>query len=64
MPTTPNVREMYQSLIKEGFSEKDAAKQVQARTGLSAVTGKPINKQLYGSFSKKTGKVIGQYGSR
>jgi len=59
----PNVKEMYVALIKDGLSEKDAAKQVQARTGLSAVTGRPINKQLYGKFSKKTGKVIGQYGS-
>ena len=59
----PNVKEMYQALVKQGLSEKDAAKQVQSRTGYSAVTGKPINKQLYGTFSKKTGKVIGQYGS-
>jgi hypothetical protein len=63
MPGTPNVTDMFQSLVKQGLAEKDAAKQVQARTGLSVVTGKPINKQLYGSFSKKTGKVIGQYGS-
>jgi len=58
-----DVREMYNTLVKQGLAEKDAAKQVQARTGLSVVTGKPINKQLYGKFSKKTGQVIGQYGS-
>ena len=58
-----DVRQMYRTLVAQGLSEKDAAKQVQARTGLSAVTGKPINRQLYGKFSKKTGKVIGQYGS-
>jgi len=59
----PNVKEMYQALVKDGMAEKDAAKQVQARTGLSVVTGKPINRQLYGKFNKKTGEVIGQYGS-
>ena len=62
MPT-PNVRQMYDALVEQGLTEKDAAKQVQARTGLSAVTGKPINRELYQKFSKKTGKVIGQYGS-
>jgi hypothetical protein len=59
----PNVKEMYQALVADGKTPKDAAKEVQQRTGLSAVTGRPINKQLYDSFSKKTGKVIGQYGS-
>ena len=59
----PNVKEMFDALVKQGMDGKDAAKQVQARTGYSVVTGKPINKQLYGSFSKKTGDVIGQYGS-
>ena len=57
------LKQMHQALVKQGLTEKDAAKQIQERTGMSAVTGKPINKQLYGSFSKKTGKVIGQYGS-
>jgi len=58
------IKQMYQSLVKQGLSEKDAAKQIQARTGLSAVTGKPINRQLYGKFSKKPPhEVIGQYGS-
>jgi len=57
------LKQMHTALVKDGLSEKDAAKQIQARTGMSAVTGKPINRQLYGSFSKKTGEVIGQYGS-
>ena len=61
--TIPNVKQMYDALVEQGLAEKDAAKQVQAQTGYSVVTGKPINKQLYGSFSKKTGDVIGQYGS-
>lgn len=59
----PDVKKMYQALVKQGKHPKDAAKEVQERTGLSAVTGKPINKELYGKFSKKTGEVIGQYGS-
>ena len=57
------IKKMHKALVKQGMTEKDAAKQIQARTGLSAVTGKPINRQLYGSFIKKSGKVIGQYGS-
>ena len=58
-----DVKKMYNDLVSQGKPPKDAAKEVQQRTGLSAVTGKPINKQLYDSFSKITGKVIGQYGS-
>ena len=65
MVENPMVKKMYNGLVAGGMTPKDAAKEVQKRTGLSAVTGEPINKQLYGSFSKKTGKVIGirQYGS-
>ena len=37
---------MYEALLKEGYSKKDAAKEAQARTGMSVVTGKPINRQL------------------
>lgn len=59
-----HMKEMHQALVAQGLSDKDAAKQIQARTGLSAVTGKPINRQLYGKFSKKPPhEVIGQYGS-
>ena len=57
------LKEKFDTLVAQGLSPKDAAKQIQAQTGLSAVTGRPINRQLYGNFSKKTGKVIGQYGS-
>ena len=61
--TNIDVKKAYNALVAQGKTPKDAAKEVQQRTGLSAVTGRPINKQLYGSFSKKTGEVIGQYGS-
>ena len=40
------IHALYASLLKQGYSAKDAAKEVQSRTGLSAVTGKPINRQL------------------
>jgi len=59
----PNVKKMYDDLVKQGTDTKDAAKQVQAQTGYSVVTGKPINRQLYDKFSTKDGGVIGQYGS-
>jgi len=58
-----DVKKMYDALVAQGKPPKDAAKEVQQRTGLSAVTGRPIVKNLYNSFSKKTGKVKGQYGS-
>lgn len=57
-----NVKEMHRELVSKGLTPKDAAKQIQAKTGLSAVTGKKIVKDLYSSFSKKNGKIIGQYG--
>lgn len=57
-----DVKKLHKELMAKGYSAKDAAKQIQAKTGLSAVSGKPINRQLYGSFSKKNNKVIGMYG--
>ena len=53
-----DVKKMYNALVAQGKPPKDAAKEIQQRTGLSVVTGKPINRQLYGKFSKKTGKVL------
>ena len=57
------VKKIFNELVAKGMTPKDAAKEIQQRTGMSAVTGKPINRQLYKSFSKRTGKVVGQYGS-
>lgn len=52
------VNRMYEKLVKEGWSKKDAAKQAQAKTGYSVVTGKPIRaKQL--KFTSK-GVTYGQ----
>jgi hypothetical protein len=54
------VHEMYQALIKNGYTPKEAAKEAQARTGMSTVTGQPIKqrgpvhktkrKWLYGEY--------------
>lgn len=40
-----NVREIYQQLLVKGYTKKDAAKEAQARTGYSVVTGKTISKR-------------------
>jgi len=53
-------QDIYESLVKAGRTQKDAAKEAQARTGMSLVSGKPIKRTP--KFSKRTGKVIGQYG--
>jgi hypothetical protein len=42
----PNVKEIYIDLLSKGYSSKDAAKEAQAKTGYSVVTGQPINRQL------------------
>lgn len=55
------VREIYRDLVEQGMHPKDAAKQAQAQTGHSVVTGRPIERRP--KFSKKTGKVVGQYGT-
>jgi len=38
------VKEMYDALLKSGYDPKSAAKEAQARTGNSVVTGKTIKK--------------------
>ena len=54
-----DVREIYQDLLKKGYSAKDAAKEAQSRTGTSLVTGQKIRaKQL--TFTKE-GITYGQY---
>ena len=39
-----NVKNIYKTLLAQGYTKKDAAKEAQARTGMSAVTGGPINR--------------------
>ena len=56
-----DVREIYRDLVSQGMHPKDAAKQAQDQTGHSVVTGQPIKHQI--KFSKKSGKVIGQFGT-
>lgn len=42
----PTVQEIYEDLVKQGKTKKDAAREAQQRTGVSLVTGRPINKDL------------------
>lgn len=42
----PNVKLVYEALVKEGWTAKDAAKEAQKRTGMSAVNGRPITKKV------------------
>lgn len=37
-----SVRDIYLELLQKGYTEKDAAKEAQSRTGDSVVTGAPI----------------------
>ena len=49
---------IYESLVAEGYTKKDAAKEAQRRTGVALVTKKPIKpKQL--KFTSK-GTTYGQ----
>lgn len=59
-PPKPNVKAVYESLLKEGMTKKDAAKEAQARTGMSAVTGRPIVKRVEFS-SRGNVSYAGQY---
>lgn len=54
----PEVKQIYMDLIKQGIAPRDAAKAAQARTGMSVITGKPINRQL--KFTKGA-TYSGQY---
>ena len=55
------VRDIYRDLVSKGMHPKEAAKTAQAQTGHSVVTGAAIQHKT--RFSKKSGKVIGQYGT-
>jgi hypothetical protein len=60
-----NVNELYQALVQQGYSQKDAAKEAQARTGFSAVTGQPIRSKSINwkkNFKQFKTKFGGQYG--
>lgn len=41
MPAGTRVDKMYQALLRQGYTPKDAAKISQSKTGLSLVTGRP-----------------------
>jgi hypothetical protein len=60
------IRSMYLDYVKQGVPPKEAAKLVQAATGLNARTGKPLkqpqdNTKLYNAYNKGKG-YLGQYG--
>jgi hypothetical protein len=55
----PEAKEIYEGLVKKGWTEKDAAKYAQQKTGIALVTGQPIRqKQL--KFGKRKGAQYGQ----
>ena len=59
------VTELYNALRQQGYSAKDAAKEAQARTGNSAVTGAPIRQKSINwkkNFKQFKTKFGGQYG--
>lgn len=41
MPKGTSVHKMYEHLLSSGYSQADAAKIAQAKTGLALATGKP-----------------------
>jgi len=40
------VNQVYNQLLKEGKTQKEAAKIAQEKTGMSLITGRPINRDL------------------
>lgn len=55
------VTKIYNELVNKGYTKKDAAKEAQARTGMSVVTGAPIRRTV--QFTKKGKIKYGQYPS-
>ena len=54
-----DVRGVYQENLRNGMSQKDAAKLAQERTGLALRTGQPFRRNH--RTLKDIGKVKGQY---
>lgn len=52
---------LYNELVNKGYTPKDAAKEAQARTGMSVVTAAPIKRTV--GFTKKGKVKYGQYSS-
>lgn len=50
---------IYNELVNKGYTEKDAAKEAQARTGMSTVTKQPIRRTV--QFTNKGNVKYGQY---
>lgn len=58
-PQRTPVKQMYHDLISEGMDPKSAAKEAQARTGLSLVTGREITKKV--EFTSKGNTKYGGF---
>ena len=62
------VKALYEALRANGYTEKDAAKEAQARTGLSVVTGRPFKQKKLKTRSlkqlrnKNLKEIRGMYG--
>ena len=53
-----NVKIIYKTLLAQGYTKKDAAKEAQARTGMSVVTNRPIDRRYK---ETKESIYVGQY---
>ena len=56
-----NVKGLYEALVAQGYDKKAAAKEAQARTGVSVVTGRPFKPKSLKPKKYPT-KFGGQYG--
>ena len=56
-----DVKQLYQTLLREGKSPKAAAREAQERTGMSAVTGRAIRGNNL-QFKQTKTSYLGQYG--
>ena len=61
-PEKPTVQAVYQQLLEAGHDQKSAAKEAQARTGVSLVSGRVITKKVEFNSTGKAG-YSGQYPS-
>ena len=62
VPDAKNAKQIYEELVARGYPKKDAAKEAQARTGMSLVTGRQINRQIPSKESYAGEyKQLGQY---
>jgi len=56
MPKGTKVHEIYEALLREGYSKASAARIAQEKTGLALATGKPPRKKGKGRKKQKCRK--------